>query len=78
MMNEEITRLTAELGDLREAAFAVELFALPYWEDCDDPKMIPVGNAEMRELQRALYPEATIDAAKEPVLYGDREEWEAK
>lgn len=46
-----------ELADLREAAFAVERFALPYWEGGGDPKSIPVSNEAMRELQAALYPE---------------------
>ena len=34
-----------------------------------------VDPTHILEMQSAL---AAIDAAKEPVLYGDREEWEAK
>ena len=56
---DEIDRLRAELADLREAAFEVERFALPYWVDGGDgdPQSIPVGNKALRDLQIALYPE---------------------
>ena len=46
-----------ELADLREAAFGVERFALPYWGDDSEPKAIPVSNEAIRRLQAALYPE---------------------
>lgn len=46
-----------ELSTLREAGFEVERFALPYWEEGDDPLSIQVANEAMRGLQAALYPE---------------------
>lgn len=55
---EMIQKLQTELANLREAAFEVEKYALPYWENLgDDPKAIPVSNEALRGLQAALYPE---------------------
>jgi hypothetical protein len=56
-LREELKRLKNEHATLREAAFAVEAFALPYWEDEHEIASIPVSNEALRDLQAALYPD---------------------